>query len=305
MAIRQYMGRITRYLLILYKLKGRRAYIGKDELLNYLQTQMSYRDYPGEISLRSIQRDFKDIKEIFGEDIKFKPGMGYHIAEKDDFNVVDYDELLLNFDLLTALDPESHTIGCIVPEHHRPVGSDRLPEIIKAIKDRNEVYFTYTLVRHGNKEVYPIVKPYFIKQSLGLWYLVGINQEGKLRTYGIDRITDLQILDKEFKRDKNINADNLFKDCFGIWDDPDKPVEEIELSYSPLNGMFLKNNPLHISQTVLADNEEEFRISLRLKITNDFVMALLSRSKSLTVIRPLELRERIRDIYEEALKRNQ
>ena len=44
--------------------------------------------------------------------------------------------------------------------------------------------------------------------------------------------------------------------------------------------------------------------NLRLRITNDFVMELLSRSRSLTVIRPLHLRERVRKVYEEALKRN-
>lgn len=39
--------------------------------------------------------------------------------------------------------------------------------------------------------------------------------------------------------------------------------------------------------------------------SNDFVMELLSRSRSLEVISPLHLRERVRSIYEEALKRNE
>lgn len=38
---------------------------------------------------------------------------------------------------------------------------------------------------------------------------------------------------------------------------------------------------------------------------NDFVMDLLSRSRSLEVISLLYLRERVRKIYEEALKRNE
>ena len=55
---------------------------------------------------------------------------------------------------------------------------------------------------------------------------------------------------------------------------------------------------------ILADTPEEFRIALHLRITNDFVMELLSRSRSLEVIRPQHLRERIRNIYEAALQRN-
>ena len=42
----------------------------------------------------------------------------------------------------------------------------------------------------------------------------------------------------------------------------------------------------------------------RLRITNDFVMALLARSTSLTVLKPESLRCRVRDIYREALRRH-
>ena len=97
----------------------------------------------------------------------------------------------------------------------------------------------------------------------------------------------------------------LFRDCYGIWNQPDIPVEEIVLKYDALDGKFLKSVPLHHSQQVLVDNADEFRIKVRLRITNDFVMELLSRSRSLEVISPLHLRERVRKIYEEALKRNE
>ena len=298
------MSRIIRYLLILYKLTGVSRYVETNDLIDYLECQMKYRDYEGGISLRTVQRDIKDILKIFGVEIKNRKGYGYYIAEKDEDPRFRYEELLMNFDLLTSLDTECHSRGYIIPEHHRPIGSDNLPLIIEAIKDKQEIKFDYTLVRKNNAVISPIVKPYFIKESLGLWYLVGVDNGSKLKTYGIDRITNLQLLDREFKRDEGIDPDKLFKDSFGIWDDPDTPVEEIELAYSELDGKFLKNNPLHSSQTILADNPEEFRIRLRLKITNDFVMALLSRSNSLTVLKPESLRLRIKDIYQRALERN-
>ena len=82
------------------------------------------------------------------------------------------------------------------------------------------------------------------------------------------------------------------------------PIEEVELSYSPLDGYFLKTTPLHSSQEVLADTDNEFRIKLQIRITNDFVMALLARSNSLTVIKPLSLRKRINEVYQQAIMRN-
>jgi transcriptional regulator len=114
----------------------------------------------------------------------------------------------------------------------------------------------------------------------------------------------LQILADTFERDETIDIANLFKDCFGIWNQEDIPVEDIVLSYSALDGRFLKSVPLHHSQTILTDTENEFRISVRLRITNDFVIELLSRSTSLTVIKPASLRRRVAEIYEKALHRN-
>lgn len=298
------MNRIVRYLLILYKLTGRNRYVGTEDLIHYLENQMSYRGYEAGVGLRTIQRDIKDILDIFGVEIKHKKDFGYYIAECEEAPQFRYEQLLMNFDLLTSLDSECHSRGYIIPEHHRPLVSDNLPQIISAIKEHREIYFDYTLFRRNNEVISPIVKPYFIKESLGLWYLVGMDIHENLKTYAIDRISHLQILDKEFKRKKEIDPDKLFKDCFGIWDNPDAPVEEIELSYSELDGKFLKNNPLHTSQTILRDTPEEFRIRLRLKITNDFVMALLSRSNSLTVLKPESLRAKIKDIYTRALERN-
>lgn len=302
--MRNNMSRIVRYLLILYKLKGRTKYVDTDELILYLENQMGIRGFQGSVSQRTLQRDFQDILDIFKVEIKHKKGYGYFIAERDEDPQFRYEELLMDFDLLTALDSECHSRGYIIPEHHRPKGSDNLPVIITAIKEHREIYFDYILFRQDNKVISPIVKPYFIKESLGLWYLVGIDNQNKLKIYAIDRISKLQVLDKKFKRDKSIDPDRLFKDSFGIWDNSDTPVEEIELSYSELDGKFLKNNPLHSSQTILKDTPEEFRIRLRLKITNDFVMALLSRSKSLTVIKPESLRAEIKNIYAGALERN-
>ncbi len=135
-------------------------------------------------------------------------------------------------------------------------------------------------------------------------YLVAVDDSGYLRIYAVDRIDKFSILSETFERDISIDPNTLFSHSYGIWDDERVPVEEVELSYSPLDGYFLKATPLHSSQKVLVDNEEEFRIRLNIRITNDFVMALLARSNSLTVIKPISLRVRINDIYQQALERN-
>lgn len=302
--MKENMGRLIRYVLIIHRLSGGRKYIPGEELIRDLETQMGMRGYAVGMGLRTLQRDIRDIDEMFGVKIRNRRGFGYYIEERFE-EAIDYEELLMNFDLLTSVSSDSDAVNFILPEHHRPKGSDCLPALIRAIKDCLTVRFDYTFYRKGNTVVRKTVQPYFLKESLGLWYLLAVDSDGRLKVFGIDRIGRLELTDETFKKDGNIDPNALFTDSYGIWDDPKLPVEEIELAYSPLDGSFLKAMPLHRSQTVLADNDEEFRIRLRLRITNDFVMALLSRSASLTVIRPVHLRERIRKIYEEAMERNQ
>lgn len=302
--MKQKMGRLIRYILIINRLSGVRKYIPGNELLSYLDNQIDIRGYEAGLTIRTLQRDINDIEEMFGVEIKNRRGYGYYISEIDEDRDIRYNDLLMNFDLLTSINDDSQSAGYIIPEHHRPKGSDQIPTIIKAIKESSVIEFSYTLVRKYNKRISKTVKPYFLKESLGLWYLVCLDEDDKLRTFGIDRISDLEIADNSFKRDESIKSKDLFLNSYGIWDDPTKPIEEVELSYSPLDGSFLKTTPLHSSQEIIQDNESEFRIRLKVRITNDFVMALLSRSKSLKVIKPESLKHEIRTIYEQALERN-
>lgn len=301
----QNMGRLIRYILIIQKLSGKRKYIPADELISYLNLQMELRGYEVGLSIRTLQRDIAEIGSMFEIEIKNRRGDGYFIVERNDNADLHYEELLLNFDLLTSLNNSAEASGFIIPEHHRPKGVESIPVLTHAIKNCDVIKFDYKLVRKKNKIISKTVNPYFLKESLGLWYLVAIDDMGNLRNFAVDRISNPEILNSKFRKDESLNPNDLFKNSYGIWDDDNIPVEEIELSYSSLDGYFIKATPLHSSQEIIIDNDEEFRIKLNIRITNDFVMALLARSNSLTVIKPLSLRERINDIYQQALKRNE
>lgn len=296
---------LQRLLVIINKLKGKKRYIPARELKRYIAEAMEMRGYSGK-SGRTLERDIDDIQSLFGISIAYaKREQGYYIKEEDENIPERYGQLLQNFDLLNALEGDTNLSTYVLAEHHRPLPSECLPMLISAIKHTHPVVFRYTLVRQGDKVEEKKVLPHYLKESNQRWYLLAYD-EGVLKTFGVDRIRDLRICASEtFKRNMDINVDELFRDCYGIWNQPDIPVEDVELKYDALDGKFLKSVPLHHSQQVLVDNADEFRIKVRLRITNDFVMELLSRSRSLEVVSPLHLRERVRKIYEEALKRNE
>lgn len=299
------MEEMRRMLLILNKLRQGKRFIPRRELLDYVNDSMEERYGYQRITGRTLERDIADIDELFGIGISFnRTRQGYFIRE----NYGDYDErvceLMMNFDLLNALDRDQNLSTFVLAEHRRPLYSEWLMPLVKAIHDLHPVEFDYVDYRNGCSEKHFSVLPHYLKESNQRWYLLAYDG-AVMKTFGVDRIRRLCVLENEtFERNTDISVDDLFHDCYGLWNDPNIPVEDIELRYDALDGRFIKSAPIHHSQRILADTPDELRISLRLRITNDFVMELLSRSRSLEVVKPQHLRERIRHIYEEALRRN-
>ncbi len=61
-------------------------------------------------TLRTLQRDFQTIEELFGLTIRHDKLRGYYLAEQVRSGA-DYGELLLNFEILNAIDADSDRLG--------------------------------------------------------------------------------------------------------------------------------------------------------------------------------------------------
>lgn len=298
---------LKRQMLIINKLQQAKIPLTADILISHLENEslIDGFSYPEERKsrMRLLQRDIKAIAVTFNITIVKSGKYSYVIADREKWPV-NYGRLFDDFDLLTAVNPDSYVNRHIIPEHSRNRGSHYLRPILLAIKDKFIVEFDYVNYRAGGRERHHRLAPHYLKEDQGLWYVVGY-ENGKLILFGLDRIKNLELTDDTFKFDESLNnLEEIFKDSYGIWADPAIPTEEIELRYDALDGSFLKARPLHPSQKIITDNAEEFRITVQLKITNDFVMALLSRARSLEVVRPAHLRERIRATLADALARH-
>ena len=61
---------IQRMLVIINKLKERQRYVPREELEEYVRLRMEERDATP-VDIRTIQRDFKNIEDLFGICIRF------------------------------------------------------------------------------------------------------------------------------------------------------------------------------------------------------------------------------------------
>ncbi len=297
---------LQRQLCIINKLRSAKGPVPADTILDYIERERQIYDFAFPENLKSrmrlLQRDIRAIDSIFYISIAHKRGQGYYIKDWDEDSPMDYERFIFDFHLLCSISPESNVHKYVIPERNRYIGSDNFHALLTAIKEHRKVEFSHKNIRKNCIKKHKVT-PYFLKEDQMRWYLICIDENKKNLSFAIERIFNLTISDETYIRDETIDGAELFKDCFGIYDD-NSPVETVILKYDHLDGAFLKSVPLHPSQQILADNENEFRISLKIKISPDFVMELLSRSRSLEVIAPKSLRDKIRNIYEEALTRN-
>ena len=301
------VGYIQRYLLIIRQVKSK-PFINIDELIDSVQDQIAYFDDTGRIGISksTIRRDLRDIRNNFYIDIKYsKSKNGYHISE-DDMALSDFEELCEQLDLLGASYADKSLPDFVFMEKRKPKGTEHLQPLIYAIKNRLVTEFFY--LKYDNSYSHTRkVEPYALKKFRDRWYLLApeidgkLSERGMIKTWGFDRIENLNITHKIFNRNSHINIEEEFKNSFGIFSDKDKSVEEVILSFTPMGGKYNESFPLHESQETLIDNEDEFRIKLNVKLTYDFIMELLSQSEKMRVVAPAHLRDTLIEIHRKAI----
>ncbi len=310
MAVKEH---IQRLMLIARRIKSHR-YITSKELSSYMEEEMNARGYKLACSKRTLQRDFQELREDFYVDIVYNSRhRGYEIIDGEGGNI---EELFEGFDMIYVMGADGALPSYIITEPSKPRGTKHLSDILDAIKNKRKISFAYNKytkigtevsgsVRTNDKqESERLVSPYIVKESRGRWYVIGKEKGGEIKTFGLDRIDRLQTsMEKAERTDFDVEA--RFRDSFGIYSDERYPVENIVLAFSPEDGAYIKSVPLHHSQRTIKDTAEEFIISLRLRLTLDFLMELMSRSWSLRVIEPKILRDRVCEVWKDALKRNE
>lgn len=277
--------------------------INQEELIEYVSNDLAYTER--KITPRTLQRDFNIIASLFNISIVYNRDANGYVAEYNSNVAQEYEALLQNFELLSRIDKDSALNNYVVREHRLPFIGEAFFDILKAIRENFCIEFFYEHYRDNSRSKRHILSPHLLKESQNRWYVVGYNLEDKLRVYAIERISNVSIYKHiKFKRKKTSDVLSHLADSFGIWVDDSIPVEDVVVRYDKLDGAFIKSLPLHSSQDIISEDDCSVTIGLRLRVTNDFVMALLARSRSIEVLEPLSLRQRMESIYKEALLRN-
>ncbi len=208
--------------------------------------------------------------------------------------------MLSAFDVLNAFKLTNNIAPFVFLEDRKPKGTEHLFGLLHAIQNKFVVEFTHQKFWEEHK-TNRIVKPLAIKEYRHRWYLVAQDEKDeKVKTFGLDRITELAITKRKFTSKSEFDVAQKFNDCFGVIGSDDENPTEVILAFSPFQGKFIKSLPLHHSQKTLKDNNEETRVSLRIYPTHDFIMELLSFGAEVKVLEPLWLAKKVADEHRKA-----
>lgn len=276
----------------------RRKHATLQDVLYYLH------EHGLEIVERTLQRDIEGIRSDYQINIEYSPAdKGYSVNEDsvlpiDDFlhflEVVNFSELMVE-----SLSEVKETFRYIQFENRESLkGVHQLKDILFAIRNKRVLNFKHENFWKGTISNVSM-KPLLIKEYQKRWYVVGIYTGDELRTFGVDRISELEVTDKVFKVKKEWNAAENFSRVIGITYEGERA--QVILSFDPFQGKYIKTLPLHSSQQVIIDNKNEFRISLDVVINHELIQRILMYGENVQVIAPLSLRKEIRRVLTESL----
>jgi predicted DNA-binding transcriptional regulator YafY len=204
------------------------------------------------------------------------------------------------FDMFNSLNLAQELTPFIQLEKRKPQGTENLYGLLHAIKNHLQIKFSYE--KFWEEEITGrLAEPYALKEFKNRWYLLAKdNKDGSIKSFALDRLTELEITTRTFIYPHNFNIEEHYRYCFGIISPNGQEAQEIILSFVPFQGKYIKTLPLHETQKIVLDNEDELQISLRLCITHDLVMELLSFGDNMKVLQPEALANEMKKAHQKA-----
>jgi len=256
------------------------------------------------LSRRTFCNHRDAVEELFNIRIECdRNSYEYYIADEDSHNE-SVTNWLLNSVTLNDVLSGSRDISDRIFVEEVPSAREFLGTVISALKQHHPVKFTYRPYTRSMPTRGVVLEPYFLKLFKQRWYLVGRHvAEDRIKTYALDRMTEVITLTDTFEDDPTFDPETYFKDSYGIVVTRSEP-RKVVLKVDTRQAKYFNALPLHPSQhESIHDSYSLFYYHMR--ITDDFVEELLSHGPRVTVLEPPELRAKVQQELSEALRNYQ
>ena len=245
-----------------------------------------------ELSERQFHRYTDAVEELFDIEIKYSRSQrGYVVADREGIDNMGMRKWLIQTFSVNNILHESQELKNRILLEDVPSGQQHLTTIVDAMRKSVALSMTYQSFGKTEPSTFE-VEPYCVKLFEQRWYMLGMSD--KLRIYALDRIKALEPTERKFKLPKKFNAEEFFKDYYGIIiSDDDFDVCPVALRVDAWQSNYLRTLPLHHTQIEVERNDEFSIFEYRLCPSFDFRQKLLSMGETVEVLAPQLLRDNI------------
>lgn len=251
-------------------------------------------------SKRTLERDFESIRNEFDVEIEYHPQKrGYFINKELSLPIDSFLRLLEMVETANvfqeSLKESKETLRFIDFENEGAVtGIDHLKPILQATRNHQRIRFSHESYQSGKSRKFQL-KPYLIKEYQGRWYVVGeVSGMNAVRTFGLDRIENLEVLTQTFEP-KDFRIKERFADVVGLtYEYEGSEKQKVVLSFHEEQMPYIKSLPLHHSQRILKESENESLVEYHLIPNFEFIQRLFMYMENVKVIEPEWLVEEVK-----------
>ncbi|MEI7616802.1 MAG: transcriptional regulator [Actinomycetota bacterium] len=141
-----------------------------------------------------------------------------------------------------------------------------------------------------------IVDPYALKFNFGIWYLIGFcHQRNEVRTFRIDRVRKIEILEENFKVPDSFDLDEYFKESWGIIRGQ---KTKVILKFAKDTADFIAECIWHPSQKLTKNTDGSLIAQFEVGGLSEIKIWILGFGENVEVLEPPELRQELKEAAE-------
>lgn len=254
------------------------------------------------LPLRTFNNWKASIQKEFGLDFYCdRHSNKYYIRHYEDLRNGGIKEWLLNTFTVSNLLSERDALKGRIFLENVPSGQHCLTSFVDAMKENRHVQFTYTKFKSRDTQGV-LLEPFCVKLYERRWYVLGRNvQKKELRTYALDRISDVIMLDTCYMIPKDFDGESYYADCFGVMHDDKVAPEVVRLRVHKSQCDYYRSLPLHSSQCEEMECEDYSIFRIFVRPTYDFIQKLLAQREFTEVLEPASLRQKMKEVIQNML----
>lgn len=183
-------------------------------------------------------------------------------------------------------------------EHTEAKGKEYFEELFTAIREKCTVKLNYQ--PFGKEEREWLLHPYMLREYRNRWFLIcRIGNYNSLSNIRLDSIKGKIKNSKEpFLENDLFDPETYFNNVIGVTIPKEQEPLDILIKVDASSADYIRTKPIHKSQIIKKENKDG-SIQVELKLFNNYELksTLMSYGPALEVIKPIELRDEIKELF--------